>query len=134
MIEKPMIIRVSEEHHIIQARQTARTLAEAIGFGQLDTYYIATSVSELASNLFRHETRGGVITFAVLKQDCVGIEVIAEDDGPGIPDVELVMQDEFSSRGGMGKGLPGVERMMDEFEITSTVGIGTRVLARKWKT
>ena len=63
----------------------------------------------------------------------VGIEVVAEDDGPGIPDVGLAMQDGFSTSGGLGGGLPGVERLMDEFEITSAAGAGTRVVARKWQ-
>lgn len=129
-----VVIRVSEEHHIVQARQAARALAESVGFSQLETRYIVTSVSELASNLFHHATRGGVITTAVVMHDCAGIEVIAEDDGPGIPDVKLAMQDGFSTSGGIGRGLPSVERMMDEFQITSTVGIGTRVVVRKWKT
>lgn len=132
-MREPVIIRVSEEYHIVQSRQAARALAQAIGFNQLDVSYIVTSVSELASNLFRHATGGGVITLAVLKQDCIGMEVIAEDNGPGISDVEAAMQDEFSTKGGIGRGLPGVKRMMDEFDLTSKVGVGTRVVCRKWK-
>jgi serine/threonine-protein kinase RsbT len=132
-MKEPVIIRISAEPHIIQSRQAARALAQAIGFNQLDTSYIVTSVSELASNLFRHAAGGGVITLAVLNQARVGVKVIAEDDGPGISDVEAAMQDAFSTKGGIGKGLPGVKRMMDEFEITSKVGVGTRVVSRKWK-
>ena len=63
----------------------------------------------------------------------VGIEVVCKDDGPGIPDVKLAMQDGFTTNGGLGGGLPAVERLMDEFEIASTVGGGTRIAARKWK-
>jgi len=129
-----MIIHVTEEYHIAQARQAATALAREIGFKQVPVYYVATSVSELAGNLFVHATRGGMITLAAVKREGeIGIEVIAEDDGPGIPDVELALQDGFSTSGGLGYGLPGVKRLMDEFEIRSTAGGGTRILARKWQ-
>ena len=109
-------------------------LTEAVGFGQARPSYVATAVSELASNLFCHATRGGTITLTALRREGeVGIEVVAEDDGPGVSDVEQAMQDGFSTSGGLGGGLPGVKRLMDEFEITSTIGVGTRVAARKWQ-
>ena len=96
-------------------------------------FYVATSVSELANNLFFHAAGGGTITLSAVRRDGQrGIEVIAEDDGPGIPEVELAMQDGFSTNGGLGGGLPGAKRLMDEFEITSTVAGGTRIVARKW--
>jgi serine/threonine-protein kinase RsbT len=102
--------------------------------GRVSTFCLATAVSELAHNLVRHATRGGTITVTVLRRsDKNGIEVIAEDDGPGIPDVTLAMQDGFSSTDGLGSGLPGAKRLMDDFEITSTVGTGTRIVARKWQ-
>ncbi len=133
-MREPVIVRVTGEYHVAQARQAAQALAEAIGFKQVATYYVATCVSELANNLFFHAAPGGTITLAVVRRsDAIGIEVIAEDDGPGIPDVELAMQDGYSTSGGLGGGLPGVKRLMDEFEITSTVGVGTRVVARKWQ-
>jgi len=130
----PVVIRVTEEFHIAQARQAAKALMEAIGFKPVATYYVATSVSELANNLFFHTTRGGTITIVALRRNGQsGVEVIAEDDGPGIPNVKLAMRDGFSTKGSLGGGLPGVERLMDEFEITSTVGVGTRIVARKWQ-
>ena len=130
----PVIIHVTEERHVAQARQAAVALAEEIGFKRVLVYYVATSVSELANNLFFHAIRGGAITLTPLRrEDEIGIEVVAEDDGPGIPDVELALQDGFTTNGGLGGGLPGVERLMDEFEIASTVGVGTRVVARKWQ-
>ncbi|MFQ5638235.1 MAG: ATP-binding protein [bacterium] len=129
-----MIIQVNKEHHISQARLAVRRLAGEIGFRQVATYYVATSVTELANNLFFHTTQGGTISLAALRTNGkIGIEIIAEDQGPGIPDVKLAMQDDFSTNGGLGGGLPGVERLMDEFEITSTVGVGTWVVARKWQ-
>ncbi len=129
-----VIIPVTEEHHIARARQAAAALAEEIGFKRVLVYYVATSVSELADNLFFHASRGGALTLTPLeREDEIGIQVVAEDDGPGIPDVELALQDGFSTGGGLGGGLPGVKRLMDEFEIASTVGVGTRVVGRKWQ-
>ncbi len=127
-------VRVTEEHHIWQAQRAAKSLARSLALPQVATYSIATSVSELASNLFFHATCGGTITLAVLRQDGrVGVEVVAEDEGPGILDIELAMQDGFTTNRGLGGGLPGVERLMDEFEISSSPGTGTRVVARKWE-
>jgi len=131
---EPVVIQVTEEIDIAWARQKSQALAEAIGFREVATHYVAISVSELANNLFFHATRGGTITLSPISRSGeAGIEIIAEDDGPGIPDVKLAMQDDFSTNGGLGGGLPGVERLMDEFEITSRVGIGTRVVVRKWE-
>jgi len=133
-IPEPVIIHVTEEYHVARARQAAVALAQEIGLERAVTYQVATSVSELANNLFFHTARGGRITLTALGQnDRVGIEVIAEDDGPGIPDVEQAMRDGFSTSGGLGSGLPGVKRLMDEFEITSAVGVGTRVVVRRWQ-
>ena len=130
----PVIVHVTEEHHIAAARQAARALAEEIGLSRVATFDVATSVSELANNLFFHADRGGTITLVAVRRNAeAGIEVICEDDGPGIPDVKLAMQDNFTTKGGLGGGLPGGERLMDEFEITSTVGVGTRIVARKWE-
>jgi serine/threonine-protein kinase RsbT len=128
------IIAVTNEHHIVMAQQSAKKFAEENDFQRTVIYYIATSVSELASNLFNHSTQGGTITLSIVQQNGKsGIEIIAEDDGPGIADVNLAMQNGYSTSGGMGCGLSGVKRLMDEFEINSEVGVGTRVAARKWR-
>lgn len=125
---------VVDEHHVAEARRMAKALAGTASLGRVSTFCLATAVSELAHNLVRHATRGGTITIAVLNRNGkIGIEVTAEDDGPGIPDVTLAMQDGFSSTDGLGSGLPGAKRLMDDFEITSTVGTGTRIVARKWQ-
>lgn len=132
--EQPVTVQVTEEHHVAQARRAAMAVAEAIGFTRRTTYLVAIAVSELANNLLFHTTGGGRITLVALKQDDkIGLEVISEDEGPGIPDVQGALQDGFSTSGGLGSGLPGVRRLMDEFEITSTVGVGTRVVTRKWQ-
>lgn len=132
---KSLIITVTEEHHISKARQVARSRAEELGMSKIMAYTIATSVSELANNLFFHCSNGGRITITPLRKNgSVGIEVISEDDGPGIPDIESAMQDGFTTNKGLGGGLPGVKRLMDEFEITSEVGEGTKIITRKWQT
>ena len=130
----PVIIHVTKEYHVTQARQAAVILAREIGFSPTRVSCVATAVSELAGNLFLHASRGGAITLAAIEREGeIGIEAIAQDQGPGIPDVNRAMEDGFSTSGGLGEGLPGAERLMDEFEITSTVGVGTRIVARKWQ-
>jgi serine/threonine-protein kinase RsbT len=132
-IHTPVVIKIDEEYHVSEARLESRSLAEAAGFKTTAAYYIITSVSELANNIFFHAKRGGVIKLSTITRDgMLGIEVNAEDEGPGIPDLTLAMMDGFSTNGGLGGGLPGVKRLMDEFEITSMVGTGTRIVARKW--
>ncbi len=134
LIRQFVVVRVTEEIHIAQAQRQAKALARAAGFRQVAVYQVATSVSELANNLFFHTTEGGRITITAIRQEgMIGLEVIAEDRGPGIPDVKLAMQDGFSANGGLGGGLPGVKRLMDEFEINSEVGLGTRIMVRRWQ-
>jgi len=131
---KSVTVRVVEEIDISAARIAARALAEGIGFRRVETFCVATSVSELANNLFFHAASGGTITMAAVRRNGdIGVEVVAEDNGPGIADVGLAMEDGFTTNGGLGGGLPGVERLMDEFEIASSAEAGTRVMARKWK-
>jgi len=133
--QEPIIIRVTKEYHIPETRHSAKFMAEALGFRQIMVFYIMTSVSELAYNLFFHTDKGGTITLApLIQKDNVGIEVVARDKGPGIPDIDLALTDGFSTNRGLGGGLPGVKRLMDEFEIQSEPGMGSRITARKWKT
>lgn len=132
--ERFAVVEIVEEYQVALARQVAKIMAQASGFERVSCHYVATCVSELANNLFFHTIQGGKVTISTIKgSGGVGIEVVAEDSGPGIPDLELAMQDGFTTNGGLGGGLPGVERLMDEFEITSAVGVGTRIIARKWQ-
>ncbi len=132
--QEPIIIRVTEEYHIPKTRHSVKFLAETLGFKQIIVFYIMTSVSELAYNLFFHTDKGGTITLVpLIREDNVGIEVIAQDEGPGIDDIDLAMTDGFTTNRGLGGGLPGVKRLMDEFEIQSEPGLGSRITARKWK-
>jgi len=95
--------------------------------------HVATAASELANNLWLYAERGGELRLRVLASGARrGIELVAEDDGPGIAEPALAMTEGWSSRGGMGCGLPGVQRLMDEFELCTQPGRGTRVVTRKW--
>lgn len=133
-VSDAVIVPVTEEYHIARARQAALALTKTLGFKQVTAFHVVTSVSELANNLFFHATRGGTISLVALERNSkIGIEVTAEDDGPGISNLKVVIEDGFSTNGGLGGGLPGVERLMDEFEMSSAVGIGTRIVARKWQ-
>jgi len=129
-----VIITVNKEHHVAQARRMAIALAREMGLGKVAASCAETAVTELGNNLVLHATAGGTITLAVVdRSGAVGLEVIVEDKGPGIADVALALKDDFSTNGGLGGGLPGAQRLMDEFEISSTVGVGTRIVARKWQ-
>jgi serine/threonine-protein kinase RsbT len=94
---------------------------------------VATAISELARNIVRYAVRGEIILRLVQNNGKRGIEVVAADDGPGIADIGLAMQDGYSTSGGLGLGLPGTRRLMDDFEITSDFGKGTTVTVRRWR-
>ena len=115
------------------ARQQGRALATKLGFNGSDLALIATSISEVARNIVDHAKRGEIVLAPVHQGNKHGIAVIARDEGPGIPDVSLAMQYGYSSRKGLGVGLPGAKWLMDEFDIESEVGKGTTVVMKKWK-
>jgi serine/threonine-protein kinase RsbT len=113
---------------------TARYLAAEAGFGETNQLLIATAASELATNIVKYAKKGEIILKIVQRDGQLGIQIIARDDGPGIRDIEQVMQDNFStSKGSLGLGLPSVQRIMDEFKIESQPGHGTIVHALKWR-
>lgn len=127
------IVKVKEEYHVDQARREAMELATKVGFDKSATHAIGTCVTELATNLVFYAENGGTLFVRpVGKENQVGLEVISEDFGPGIEDVKAALQDGYSTGGGLGGGLPGVKRLMDEFEIVSNVGMGTKIITRKW--
>lgn len=121
---------IAEECDIAHAARCARNLADAIGFDKVRSCYVATAASELAANVYFHA--GGGLFSAHVTDAPRGIELAATDQGPGIADVQRAMLDGFSTSGSLGCGLPGVKRLMDEFEITTEIGRGTSVIARKW--
>ena len=118
---------------IVSARQKGRELASQCGFPSTDLAVIATAISELARNIVRYAVHGEIILRLLDENGKRGVEVVAVDDGPGIADLTLAMQDGYSSSGGLGLGLPGTRRLMDEFEIVSDFGKGTAVTVRRWK-
>jgi len=110
----------------------ARKAATAIGFNEVICQMIATAVSELANNVIKYAGRGEILMDRITAGSRVGMEGTARDSGPGIEIIEEAMADHYSSGGTLGLGLPGVKRMMDEFELTSEPGKRTTVTIRKW--
>jgi serine/threonine-protein kinase RsbT len=110
--------------------ETAR-MAEAIGFDYAMTLKIKTAVSELTRNILKYAERGSV-TITPLTSPKDGIKIFVRDNGPGIKDVETALSDNYSTGGTLGLGLPGVKRLMDDFDIDSEHNQGTRITAHKW--
>lgn len=117
---------------IVAARLLGRQLAAEAGFTGTDQTIIATAISELARNIVEYARSGEIRLTLLGDTNKRGIRVEAHDDGPGIPDIELAMQDGYSTGRGMGLGLPGTRRLMDEFVISSSVGQATTVITTKW--
>lgn len=135
-VKKPMIeskvISVNNDLDIVSARVEGRNMAKTLGFGVIDRARIATAISELARNLILYTDGGQILLEMIEDRGRVGIQVVCSDEGPGIADIDLVMQDGYSSQRGLGMGLPGTRRLMDEFEIESEINVGTTVIVRKW--
>ncbi len=129
-------VAIAGEDDIVLARGRARNLAKDLGFGVVDQSRIATAVSELTRNVVRYATdgRGEAILRALAPSPRAGIEIVVRDTGPGIEDVARAMEEGYTTGRGMGIGLPGTKRLMDEMEIRSTPGVGTVVTVRKWRT
>ncbi|MFJ8460333.1 anti-sigma regulatory factor [Lysinibacillus xylanilyticus] len=124
-------VEIITEWDIVAARQLGRDEAKALGFGIVDQARITTAISELARNIYLYATIG-VIEVEKIETDVEKkIVVIATDQGPGIKDVRKVMGDGYSTSGGLGAGLPGVNRLMDSMVIQSVVGEGTTIRAEK---
>jgi serine/threonine-protein kinase RsbT len=115
------------------ARQKGRELATELGFVSTDSTLLATAISELARNIVRYAKHGEIVIALIQSGDRVGVAVVARDKGPGIANISLAMQDGYSTSGGLGLGLPGVKRLMDEFHLASDANSGTTVTIKKWK-
>lgn len=125
-------IIIASDSDIIAAREVGRRIGKKLNFSQTDLTIIATVISELARNIIVFAKHGNIIVGTIKHGQRIGIAIIAEDKGPGIPDIFLAMQDGYSTGKGLGLGLPGVRRLMDEFEIFSETGKGTKVSVKKW--
>jgi serine/threonine-protein kinase RsbT len=126
-------VPIDRDGDIVAARQTGRDLAAQIGFAGSDLTIIATAISEIARNIVVYAKRGEIAFTIEEKDGRRGLLVVARDHGPGIPDIPQAMRDGFSTGNSLGLGLPGAKRLMDEFEVQSTVGEGTTIMMRKWK-
>jgi anti-sigma regulatory factor (Ser/Thr protein kinase) len=126
-------VRIAADDDLVPGRAEARALAERLGFTRTDATLIATAVSEIARNIVSHVGSGEIVMNSLADDRRCGNEVIATDNGPGIRDVVSVLAHGYASRGGLGLGLPGARRLMDEFEIDSDVDRGTTVTMKKWR-
>lgn len=127
-------VPVAADSDIVTARMRARAMALHLGFRTTDATLIATAVSELARNILLYAGRGEITITALENGGRKGLAMMARDEGPGIPDAAKAMEDGFSTSGRLGLGLPGVRRLMDEFEIDAGVPRGTTILVKKWNT
>lgn len=126
-------VRIETEADIAVARRTVRDLAARVGFGITETARIVTAVSELGRNTHKYAGGGIMQWHALHNGDTAGLELRFEDQGPGIADVNEALREGYSTGGGLGMGLPGAKRLMDQLDIESTVGKGTTVTVRKWR-
>jgi serine/threonine-protein kinase RsbT len=128
-------IPIESDSDVVTARQRARELAARVDLTSTDQTLLATAISEVARNITTYATRGEVRLSIVREPGPPareGIRVVARDDGPGIEDVDLAMQDGYTSGGGLGLGLPGARRLVDEFDIETAPSVGTTVTLVKW--
>lgn len=125
-------VDIVTEWDIVAARQLGRNEAKKVGFGTVDQARITTAISELARNIYLYTGKGNIAIKEVTEGNLKGLLVIASDEGPGIEDVRKALEDGFTTSGGLGAGLPGVKRLMDDFKIETVVGEGTKISATKW--
>jgi len=131
-VSEEIQVPIRSDQDIVAARKKGRELALSVGFSASAATLVATAISELARNIVLYARSGEIQVRSIELPQRKGIVVVARDDGPGIANVRQAIQDGFSTSGGLGLGLPGVRRLMDDFEIVSSPGYGTKVTARKW--
>lgn len=127
-----VLVHVSSDADVVAAREKGRELSARLGFSTIDLTLIVTAISEVARNILLYAREGDIELRLDNDGGQRGIVVVARDDGPGIPDLDLAMRDSYSTGNGLGLGLPGARRLMDEFEIKSEVSKGTTVVMKKW--
>ncbi|AMQ04952.1 anti-sigma regulatory factor [Sporosarcina sp. resist] len=125
-------VDIYTEWDIVAARQLGRNEAKKSGFGTVDQARITTAISELARNIYLYAGKGKIEIKRLSENDLYGITIIASDNGPGISDMRKVMEDGYSTSGGLGAGMPGVRRLMDEFKVDTEPGVGTTITTTKW--
>ena len=127
-------VHIASDADTVTARQAGRAAALRLGFSRTDATFIATAISEIARNITVHAGSGEIIIRSHSEDDREGIVIIARDEGPGIADVATVLRDEYRSDPGLGMGLWGASRLMDEIDVVSQPGKGTTVTMKKWCT
>ena len=130
--EAPERIAIESDADVVTARQRARALAISLDMPSTVQTLLATAISEIARNITAYATRGEVRLDVVQEAGRRGIRVVAVDEGPGIEDLEKALTDGYTTGGGLGLGLPGARRLVDEFDIQTAPGQGTRVTLVKW--
>lgn len=126
-------VRIASDADTVTARQAGRDAALRLGFSRTDATFIATAISEIARNITVHAGEGEIIVAGLSEGGRNGLIVTARDEGPGIHDVSAVLRDDFDSGIGLGMGLWGAKRLMDEIEVSSEPGKGTTVTMKKWR-
>ena len=126
-------VEIGSGEDLVPARAEARALATKLGFSRTDATLIATAISEIARNIVVHVGRGEIEMRPLYEERRYGLLVVARDAGPGIRDLDVAVRDGFPARAGLGLGLPGARRLMDEFHIASEPGKGTTVTMKKWR-
>jgi serine/threonine-protein kinase RsbT len=132
-IQRSETLPVRNQENVVLVRQLVRAWAIELGFSLVDQTKLVTAASELARNTIDHGG-GGLMHIELVNNGFrQGLRLVFEDQGPGIVNLELAMQDGYSTRGGLGMGLSGSRRLVNEFQVESTPGIGTRITIIKWK-
>ena len=125
-------VPIASDADTVIARQAGREVALRLGFSRTDATFVATAISEIARNITVHAGQGEIIVRELSEDGRTGLAVIARDDGPGIADVAAVMRQDYRSDAGLGMGIWGAMRLMDEIDIDSKAGRGTTVTMKKW--
>ena len=131
-MEDEIRVAIRTDADVVTARQEARTMGAALGFSSTDLTLLATAISEIARNITTYAGEGEVTLRVRNETGRTGIEVVATDEGPGIANVELAMQDGYTTGNGLGLGLPGTRRLVDDFELDTSPGAGTRIRIVQW--
>ena len=124
---------ITSDADIVPARASGRTLATELGFSRTDATLVATAISEMARNIVVHAGRGEIELKPEYEPVRRGVAVIARDQGPGIRDLDAALREGFGTKGGLGLGLPGVRRIMDDFAIETAPDRGTTVTMHMWR-
>jgi serine/threonine-protein kinase RsbT len=126
-------VPIQSDSDLVDARAAARELATRLGFSRTDATLIATAVSEVARNIVVHVGQGAIVMQPMYEETRYGVKVVAEDKGSGIRNVDAALEDGYAGRGGLGLGLPGARRLMDDFDVDTGADRGTRVTMKKWR-